>query len=87
MTYDLGYYSVDGSLDASVTGMALAVNIEISWMLLDNGRYSPSIHSTASNVVIPAGGLNITIEGDALVTFASILKPLFMGIITDCVIS
>lgn len=87
LSYDLGITTADGSLDANVTGMALAVNIELSWMLLANGRYSPSVHSTASNVVIPENGLNIDIKGDALVSFVSILKPLFMGIIHDCVVS
>jgi len=86
LSYDLGITTADGSLDAVVNGIALAVNIELSWMLLDNGRYTPSVHSTASNVVIPDGGLVITIEGSALVEFASILEPLFMGIIHDCVV-
>jgi hypothetical protein len=86
LSYDLGITTADGSLDANVTGMALAVNIELSWMLLDNGRYTPSIHSTDSKVVIPDNGLKIDIKGDALVNFISILEPLFMGIIHDVVI-
>jgi hypothetical protein len=86
LSYDLGITTATGSLDATVTNLALAVNIELSWMLLDNGRYSPSVHSTASKVAIPDGGLDIEIKGDALVSFASILKPLFMGIIHDCVV-
>ena len=53
LSYNLGITTADGSLDASVTGMALAVNIELSWMLLNNGRYAPSVHSTSSKVVIP----------------------------------
>lgn len=87
LSYDLGITTADGSLDATVTGIALAVNIELSWMLLDNGRYTPSIQSTDSKVVIPDGGLKIDIKGNALVNFISILEPLFMGIIHDCIVA
>jgi len=61
LSYNYGISTATGSLDATVTGMALAVNIELSWMLLDNGRYSPSIHSDSSKVVIPDNGLQIDI--------------------------
>lgn len=87
LSYDLGITTAHGSLDANITGMALAVNIDLEWMLLDNGRYTPSIHSDASNVVIPDGGLKIAIEGGALATFISYLEPLFMGIIHNEVVS
>jgi len=75
-----------GSVDAVIHSMAIAADVELSWILLANMRYSPTVHVINSAVVIPDGGLKIYLVGDALIEIASVIAPLFEGMIENAIV-
>ena len=83
LVYDLILFPAKGSLDAKVSGLTFAIDISLNWST-DGTKYYPTLAVGATSIAIE--NIYLTLKGDALISLANIIEPLFHGLVKKLVI-
>jgi hypothetical protein len=72
-----------GSLDVSISNMAISLELGIEEQTLPSGRVVPAVKVINANVDLPKSHISLHIHGNVIAKFADLFKSLFMGTVRD----
>lgn len=83
MRYKKSFLVAKGSLDASISSMAVNIELGITTQTLASGKVVPAVKFISSSCDLPKSHIHLSLHGNLISKFADLFKSLFMGTVRD----